>query len=131
MFKAFSKHRFTVDGAEIHGRVGGNGPPLLLLHGHPQSHVMWHRVADELARGFTVVALDLRGYGDSSIPASDAQHEPFSKRVMARDALAVMEQLGHARCIVGVNGRHQFRGWIGHSSPGVQESRSQRVWSVW
>jgi haloacetate dehalogenase len=105
MFKAFSGHRFTVDGAEIFGRVGGTGPALLLLHGHPQNHVMWHRVAEPLAQRFTVVALDLRGYGDSSIPASDAQHAPYSKRVMARDMLAVMSQLGHALFDVAAHDR--------------------------
>lgn len=105
MFKAFSGHRFTVDGAEIFGRVGGTGPALLLLHGHPQNHVMWHRVAEPLAQRFTVVALDLRGYGDSSIPASDAQHAPYSKRVMARDMLAVMSQLGHAQFDVAAHDR--------------------------
>ena len=95
MFKTFSEHRFKVDGAVVFGRVGGTGPALLLLHGHPQSHVMWHRVADALASRYTVVALDLRGYGDSSIPSSDAQHATYSKRVMALDALSAMNQLGH------------------------------------
>ena len=75
-------------------RMGGNGPPLLLLHGHPQTHVMWHRVAPALARRFTVVMMDLRGYGDSARPASDAQHMAYSKQKMALDALAVMQHYG-------------------------------------
>jgi len=97
MFAAFETRRFAVGDAVIHGRIGGSGPPLLLLHGHPQTHLMWHGVADELARRFRVIALDLRGYGDSSRPASDASHLAYSKRVMAQDAVAVMAQLGHAR----------------------------------
>jgi haloacetate dehalogenase len=98
MFKSFETRRFTLaDGIVIQGRVGGSGPALLLLHGHPQTHAMWHRVADQLAQRFTVVALDLRGYGDSSRPPADAQHASYSKRAMAADAVAVMTQLGHTR----------------------------------
>jgi len=98
MFDTFEVRRFALpQGMVIRGRVGGSGPPLLLLHGHPQTHVMWHRVADELAHDFSVVALDLRGYGDSSRPAADAVHASYSKRAMAQDAVAVMAQLGHAQ----------------------------------
>ncbi|HEY2928951.1 alpha/beta fold hydrolase [Piscinibacter sp.] len=98
MFRSFETRRFTLaDGVVIHGRIGGSGPALLLLHGHPQTHTMWHRVADELAQRFCVVALDLRGYGDSSRPPADAQHASYSKRAMAADAVAVMSELGHAR----------------------------------
>ena len=95
MFHAFETRDFAVGEVSVHGRVGGAGRPLLLLHGHPQTHVMWHRVADELARRHTVVALDLRGYGDSARPPSDSRHAPYSKRAMAQDLVAVMEQLGH------------------------------------
>jgi len=95
MFHAFETRDFAVGEVSVHGRVGGAGRPLLLLHGHPQTHVMWHRVADELARRHTVVALDLRGYGDSARPPSDSRHAPYSKRAMAQDVVAVMEQLGH------------------------------------
>jgi haloacetate dehalogenase len=73
---------------------GGLGAPLLLLHGHPQTHVMWHRVASQLARRFTVVMMDLRGYGDSARVAADAQHAAYSKRAMALDAVAVMGHYG-------------------------------------
>jgi haloacetate dehalogenase len=88
----------TIDvrGAEVvlRSRIAGNGPPLLLLHGHPQTHVMWHRVAPQLAKRFTVVLMDLRGYGDSSRPEADALHAAYSKRVMAADAMAVMRHHG-------------------------------------
>jgi haloacetate dehalogenase len=95
-------HNFQVfdierSGVRLHGRVGGEGPPLLLLHGHPQTHAMWHRVAPTLAKHFTVVMMDLRGYGDSGRPASDAEHLPYSKREMAKDALAVMLHHGFTR----------------------------------
>lgn len=76
---------------------GGSGAPLLLLHGHPQTHVMWHRVAGELARTFTVVMMDLRGYGDSVRAAADAQHAAYAKRAMALDAVAVMRHHGFER----------------------------------
>jgi len=90
-FKALVVER---NGVRLQVRVAGDGPPLLLLHGHPQSMAMWHRVAPGLARHFTVVLMDLRGYGDSSRPAPDAQHLAHSKREMALDALAVMQHLG-------------------------------------
>ena len=79
---------------------GGEGPPLLLLHGHPQTHAIWHKVAPTLARHFSLVLCDLRGYGDSSKPAGDADHGNYSKRVMARDMLRVMQSLGHERFAV-------------------------------
>jgi haloacetate dehalogenase len=89
----------TVDTGEatIRLRHGGSGPPLLLLHGHPQTHAMWHAVAPRLANEFTVVAPDLRGYGESSKPPTTPDHEPYSKRAMARDQVAVMEALGFER----------------------------------
>lgn len=94
MFEGFVTHRIDHDGVPIHAVVGGEGPPLLLLHGHPQTHVIWHKVAGELARHFTVVATDLRGYGDSGKPAGLPDHSNYSKRVMAADQLAVMRALG-------------------------------------
>ncbi len=85
------------DGVQIRVRVGGHGSPLLLLHGHPQTHAIWHRVAPALAERFTLVLADLRGYGDSSKPAGDADHANYSKRTMARDMLRLMSALGHER----------------------------------
>jgi alpha-beta hydrolase superfamily lysophospholipase len=87
MFDGFSDTVIDTGEARIRVRQAGSGPPLLLLHGNPQTHVMWHRVAPRLAEDFTVVASDLRGYGDSSKPPSDEQHAPYSKRTMALDQL--------------------------------------------
>ena len=84
----------------VHARVGGSGPPVLLLHGFPQTHVMWHRVAPELAAGRTVVAADLRGYGDSSRPAAGDDSAGYSFRAMAADQHALMGALGHRRYAV-------------------------------
>lgn len=97
MFDGFTTHRIDHEGVPIHAVVGGEGPPLLLLHGHPQTHVIWHKVVGELARHFTVVATDLRGYGDSGKPAGLPDHANYSKRVMAADQLAVMRALGFER----------------------------------
>lgn len=97
MFPGFSQHKITTRGAEINLRRGGNGSPVLLLHGYPQSHVMWHRIAPDLARRFTVVAADLRGYGDSSKPAPAPDHSTYSKRAMAEDMVEMMAQLGWSR----------------------------------
>ena len=99
-FKSFDIERVApVETVRLHGRSGGNsaGPPLLLLHGHPQSHVMWHCVAPELARKFFVVMMDLRGYGDSGRPLADESHRVYSKREMAQDALAAMKHHGFDR----------------------------------
>jgi haloacetate dehalogenase len=94
LFEGFETETVSVDGAEILTRRAGSGPPLLLLHGNPQTHAMWHLVAPKLAEDFTVVATDLRGYGDSSKPASDEDHKPYSKRVMAEDQISVMRHFG-------------------------------------
>ena len=93
-FEAFAPFRVTVQDTDIFGVKGGAGPPLLLLHGHPQTHMIWHRVAATLANHFTVIATDLRGYGASGKPPSDAQHVPYSKRAMAADQVAVMRHFG-------------------------------------
>ena len=98
LFPGFEQHRLSVNGVELNCRVGGSGPALLLLHGHPQTHVMWHRVAPRLAERFTVVAADLRGYGDSAKPA--AGDEAYSKRTLARDNVELMRLLGHERFAV-------------------------------
>ncbi|MDP3887348.1 alpha/beta fold hydrolase [Hydrogenophaga sp.] len=97
MFKGFQTRTVHRDGVRLHTRVAGDGPPLLLLHGHPQTLAMWHRVAPALAECFTVVLMDLRGYGDSARPTPDAEHRVHSKREMALDALAVMAQHGFDR----------------------------------
>jgi haloacetate dehalogenase len=97
VFEGFEERRISTSGAEIAVRVGGNGPPLALLHGYPQTHVMWHRVAPVLAERFTVVCPDLRGYGASSKPPTDERHEPYSKRESARDVVEVMAALGFDR----------------------------------
>ncbi len=102
MFEGFVEARADVgDGVTLRYRVGGSGPPVVLLHGHPRTHTTWHRVAPLLAaRGHSVVCPDLRGYGQSSKPATTADHSPYSKRAMAGDVLALMRRLGHDRFAV-------------------------------
>ena len=97
MFDGFVEHRSTTSGAEIYAVVGGAGPPLALLHGYPQTHAMWHRVAPRLAEAFTVVVPDLRGYGRSSKPPSGEGSSSYSKRAMALDIVELMSALGHQR----------------------------------
>ena len=99
MFEGFERHDVETEGATIASFVGGSGPPLLLLHGYPQTHVAWHRIAPVLARDYTVVATDLRGYGDSRGP-QHVDASAYSKRTMARDQLAVMKQFGFDRFAV-------------------------------
>jgi haloacetate dehalogenase len=82
-------------GVRIHARVGGSGPALLLLHGHPQTHAIWHRIAPSLASHYRLVMADLRGYGDSSRPTAEADHFAYSKRTMAADMVTLMRYLGH------------------------------------
>src|SRR6266545_6920845 len=105
MFEGFELAMIDVGAVVIRVRQGGSGPPLLLLHGHPQTHVMWHKVAPLLARDFTVVATDLRGYGDSSKPPTTPDHEPYSKRAMARDQIALMGRLGFERFAIAGHDR--------------------------
>ena len=95
MFEGFVTTDVDGPAGQLRTLRAGNGPPLLLLHGHPQSHVMWHAVAGQLSRVFSVVMMDLRGYGDSvRVPASD-DHAAYAKRAMAMDAVAVMQHFGH------------------------------------
>ena len=95
MFEGFETVDVDVDGVRIHARVGGDGPPALLLHGYPETHALWHEVAPPLAEDHTVVVADLRGYGDSDRPASDATHAAYGKRAMAADQVGLMRTLGH------------------------------------
>jgi haloacetate dehalogenase len=96
----FKPFRINTNGIEVSGRQAGRGPALLLLHGHPQTHMIWHKVADQLAEHFTVVVTDLRGYGDSSKPEGLADHSNYSKREMARDQVELMRTLGHESFMV-------------------------------
>lgn len=96
LFPGFSTHWIDTDAGRFFVRAHGAGPPLLLLHGYPQTHVEWHRIAPKLAERFSVVLMDLRGYGWSSAPRSE-KGALYAKRLMAEDAIAVMEQLGHIR----------------------------------
>jgi haloacetate dehalogenase len=95
MLEAFVPLQITTSGASIHVLKGGSGDPLLLLHGFPQTHVMWHKIAPRLAESYTVVLADLRGYGDSSKPTEGPDHANYSKRAMAQDMVEVMGQLGY------------------------------------
>jgi haloacetate dehalogenase len=104
-FNLYQPFTVDADGVSIHGMSGGSGPPLLLMHGHPQTHQIWHKLADTLAQHFTVIATDLRGYGASAKPPSDAQHMPYSKRVMAADQVAVMRHFGFERFMVCAHDR--------------------------
>jgi len=104
-FPDFSPFHVNAAGVDIYGVKGGSGPPLLLLHGHPQTHMIWHRCAPQLAQHFTVIATDLRGYGASAKPASDAAHVPYSKRAMAADQVAVMRHFGFDQFLVCAHDR--------------------------
>ena len=111
MFEGFTAAGIATDDAVIHTLHGGSGPPLLLLHGYPQTHIMWHKVAPRLAESFTVVVPDLRGYGDSTKPPGDDTHAAYSKRAMAKDQVEVMEALGFESFFVA---GHDRGGRVGH-----------------
>ena len=111
MFDGFKISKVQTTGATINVISSGQGPPVLLLHGNPQTHVMWHKIAPRLAREFTVVAADLRGYGDSSKPADGENHSNYSKRNMALDQIEVMSHFGFEKfAVVG----HDRGGRVGH-----------------
>jgi len=97
MFDGFDSRHQSVAGNSIFVRTGGDGPPVLLIHGYPQTHMTWHRVAPVLAQRFTVVAPDLRGYGDSGAPPDDKDHVTYSKRTMADELVGLMDHLGFDR----------------------------------
>ncbi len=105
LFSVTREHRMTVNGVELFARTGGHGPPLLLLHGFPQTHAMWHRVAPSLMESFTCVMPDLRGYGYSSCPENDVQNRTYSKHVMAADVSGLMMRLGHERFAIAGHDR--------------------------
>ncbi len=105
LFPGFRLLDVATSGAMIRVRIGGEGPPLLLLHGYPQTHALWHKVAAILQESYTLVCADLRGYGDSSKPASTPDHAPYAKREMARDMVEVMAALGHERFIIAAHDR--------------------------
>ena len=111
MFAGFERKQITTAGATINVVTGGKGAPVLLLHGYPQTHVMWHKIAPRLANDFSVVLPDLRGYGDSSKPPEGDDHFGYSKRATAQDQVEVMEQLGFTQfAVVG----HDRGGRVGH-----------------
>ena len=97
LFPGFEKKKIRTSGATIKLVTAGEGPPVLLLHGYPETHAMWHHVAPRLARRYTVICADLRGYGDSSKPKGLPDHSNYSKRAMAQDMVEVMGKLGHER----------------------------------
>src|SRR6185503_10351796 len=111
MFENFTQTQVAADGATINLRYAGAGPPVLLLHGYPQTHTMWHLVAPLLAERFTVVAADLRGYGDSAKPPGGDDHAGYAKRAMAHDQVQAMRALGFERfAVVG----HDRGARVGH-----------------
>lgn len=105
MFEGFDTRRVATEGAEIFARTAGAGEPVLLLHGFPQTHVAWHRVAPALAERFFVVVPDLRGYGESRGPGPDSGHLNYAKRTMAADMVSLMASLGHDRFMVAGHDR--------------------------
>ena len=111
MFNQFKKFTVEIEGLLINYVIGGSGPAILLLHGYPQTHVMWHKVADQLAEHYTVVASDLRGYGDSDKPPTNKTHTPYSKRASGNDQVKLMQLLGFNKFqLVG----HDRGGRVGH-----------------
>jgi haloacetate dehalogenase len=117
MFEGFELSMVDAGGTQVRVRHGGSGPPLLLLHGNPQTHVMWHLIAPRLAEDFTIVATDLRGYGDSSKPPTTPNHSPYSKREMAKDQIELMRELGFERfsvCGHDRGGRVAYRMALDH-----------------
>ncbi len=124
-FEGFALSRVDVGEATLRVRHGGSGPPLLLLHGYPETHMMWGKIAGDLARDFTVIAPDLRGYGESTGPAATKDHETYSKRAMARDAVDLMRHFGHERFMLAAHdrgGRVGYRLALDH--PGVLQKLS-------
>ena len=120
----FSSETCNLDDIRIAFRRAGEGPPLLLLHGFPQTNMMWHRIAPKVAEHFTVIAADLRGYGDSSTPDSDTGHTLYAKRAMAADMVKLMQQLGHRHFMVA---GHDRGGRVAHRMARDHADRVSRV----
>jgi haloacetate dehalogenase len=136
LYPGYASRWIDTSAGKIFARVGGDGPPLLLLHGHPQSNVMWHRVAPALAPRFTLVIADLPGYGWSAAPPADAEHAPYTKRAMAAAMVEAMETLGFVRFrLAGHNrgGRVGYRLALDH--PGRLEQLAVLdiipTWDMW
>src|SRR5260221_11410920 len=124
LFPGFEKRRIQTSKARINLVTGGTGPGVMLLHGYPETHVMWHKVASALARDYTVVCADLRGYGDSSKPRGLPDHSNYSKRAMAQDLAEVMTRLGHRKFhLVG----HDRGGRVPHRLPRRHGSRGRSL----
>jgi len=124
MVEGFDERRITTKAGALFVRLGGEGPPLLLLHGYPQTGACWHKVAPALARRFTVVVPDLRGYGRSAKPPGDPAHATYAKRAMAQDAVAVMGALGFERFAVA---GHDRGGRVAHRMAVDHPERVTRV----
>ena len=105
MFENFSKKYIKVKKGAIFCKIGGKGPPLLLLHGYPQTHMMWHKTVRDLSKDFTVIAADLRGYGHSHSPPGDKNHVNYSKREMAKDMAQMMKKLGFEKFFIAGHDR--------------------------
>jgi haloacetate dehalogenase len=124
LFENFVSRRIKTAGAEINLVTGGSGPPLLLLHGYPQTHSMWHKIAPRLAQRFTVICPDLRGYGDSEKPEGGTSHLNYSKRAMAQDQVQVMQALGFSRFAVA---GHDRGGRVAHRMALDHADKVQRL----
>jgi haloacetate dehalogenase len=129
VFEGFELRNVDVGDVTLRVRIGGSGPPVLLLHGHPQTHAMWHRVAPTLVGRHTVVAADLRGYGGSTSPMEATapavdDHTPFSKRAMARDQVELMSRLGFERFAVA---GHDRGGRVGYRMALDHPERVERL----
>jgi haloacetate dehalogenase len=136
LFPGFASHWIDTSAGKMFARAGGSGPPLLCLHGYPQTHVMWHRVAPALAHHFTLVLPDLPGYGWSAVPEAKPDHAPYTKRAMANVMIEIMEALGHAR--FGLAG-HDRGGRVGYRLALDHPGRLDKLatldivptWSMW
>src|SRR5258706_10610350 len=124
LFPEFRRERIACAGVEINAVTGGTGPPLLLLHGYPQTHAIWHKIAPRLAERYTVVATDLRGYGDSSKPKGLPDHGNYSKRAMANDQVAVMQSLGFEKFFLA---GHDRGGRVAHRLAVDHPQRVQKL----